>query len=520
MSDDQLEADLRRAFSSRELTIDPEGDAGVALRREIIGVASPARSRAVPDNTVDDVGEAPIVGVSGRQNRSGSWAWAAACLAFVATFGLGIWLAFAAPAPPVLTDSADDASVNEESMVEDTDASPQATLIAPNETPLITIVDGDGVSLDEVARCIDSPPPGEGSRGAPPLASATTFGPARGFDSVAVFADFGDICANGVSVSLSGQVLQRPLEPFDLRMEGQGEAAIAGAPDDEDFEPYAEWWLTGLAGENIVDVRVIDPRPTEQLFRRVGSTFLLNAFFANSASPERLEIEVTYSDGAQLVGVPAPFDGTMFGGGELVTFPCEDVDTCVSDRLQLLASEATEARSFEQARILRDGQLTQVEYDQAVSEFERCLASFSDERAAPPAVLVEGSPEAIDAVACFDETLHFVEQARVWHNQIEQSGPANFILPVTDPRLDPAESSTDASNEDDAPERFFDVSVPSTAGLNLGDALDALDALGIRAGELGGSQNAACPVVGTEPPAGAVVPIGSEVAIILSDCQN
>ena len=67
---------------------------------------------------------------------------------------------------------------------------------------------------------------------------------------------------------------------------------------------------------------------------------------------------------------------------------------------------------------------------------------------------------------------------------------------------------------------FFDVSVPSTAGLSLGDALDALEARGILIGELGGSQNAACAVLGTEPPAGAVVPTGSEVSIILTDCQN
>lgn len=40
MNDDQLEDELRRVFASRELTIDPEGDAGVSLRREITGVAS------------------------------------------------------------------------------------------------------------------------------------------------------------------------------------------------------------------------------------------------------------------------------------------------------------------------------------------------------------------------------------------------------------------------------------------------------------------------------------------------
>lgn len=451
MNDDHLEAELRRVFASRELTIDPEGDAGVSLRREITGTAPLARALSVPDTKVDEVAEAEVVELGTRQPRSDTWVLAAACAAFVATAGFGFWFAFGSTMSPVLTDAADDASVDEDSMVEDTGPSPEASLILSTETPLITIVRGSGVSLDEVARCVD-PRGGLPSSGATPLAIATTFAPAGAFGS-RVYVDFGVECVdNGSSGGGGGRALERPLEPFDLRMEGSGTAAISGAPDEEDFEPYAEWRLSGMAGEDIVDVRVIDPVPTEQLFRRVGTTFLLDAFFANAASPERLEVEVTYSDGARISGVPAPFDGTMFGGGELVTFPCDNPDTCVSERLQLLADEATAAQSLEQAQVLRDGQLSQVEYDAAVAEFEHCLAGFGSSPIETPTILLEESAEAADAVACFDETLQFVEQARVWHNQIEQSGPAQFILPVRDPRLD-AQVSIDGAAGDDAPER-------------------------------------------------------------------
>lgn len=75
---------------------------------------------------------------------------------------------------------------------------------------------------------------------------------------------------------------------------------------------------------------------------------------------------------------------------------------------------------LQQAQNLRDVQLSQMEYD--------------------------------EAVACFDKTLPIVGQARVWNNQIEESGPAQFILPVRDPRLD-AQVSIDGGAGDDAPER-------------------------------------------------------------------
>lgn len=62
------------------------------------------------------------------------------------------------------------------------------------------------------------------------------------------------------------------------------------------------------------------------------------------------------------------------------------------------------------------------------------------------------------------------------------------------------------------------VPVPETSGLDLGDALDRLDAAGLLAGDLLGSGNARCSVVGTDPPAGAELQPGEAVAIFLSDC--
>lgn len=62
------------------------------------------------------------------------------------------------------------------------------------------------------------------------------------------------------------------------------------------------------------------------------------------------------------------------------------------------------------------------------------------------------------------------------------------------------------------------VPVPSTSGLDLGDALDRLDAVGLLAGDLLGSGNARCAVIGTEPPAGTELQPGTAVSIFLSDC--
>jgi serine/threonine-protein kinase len=62
------------------------------------------------------------------------------------------------------------------------------------------------------------------------------------------------------------------------------------------------------------------------------------------------------------------------------------------------------------------------------------------------------------------------------------------------------------------------VPVPETSGLDLGDALDRLDAVGLLAGDLLGSGNARCSVVGTDPPAGTDLQPGDAVSIFLSDC--
>ncbi len=64
----------------------------------------------------------------------------------------------------------------------------------------------------------------------------------------------------------------------------------------------------------------------------------------------------------------------------------------------------------------------------------------------------------------------------------------------------------------------FPVTLPESAGLDLGDVLDRLEAVGLLAGELLGSGNARCSVVGTDPPAGTEIQPGNAVAIVLSDC--
>ena len=60
--------------------------------------------------------------------------------------------------------------------------------------------------------------------------------------------------------------------------------------------------------------------------------------------------------------------------------------------------------------------------------------------------------------------------------------------------------------------------VPETSGLGLTPAIEALEAEGFLAGEIGGSGEAGCPVVGTDPPEGTLLQPGNPVNILMSEC--
>jgi len=60
--------------------------------------------------------------------------------------------------------------------------------------------------------------------------------------------------------------------------------------------------------------------------------------------------------------------------------------------------------------------------------------------------------------------------------------------------------------------------VPETSGLALTPAIETLEADGFLAGEIGGSGEAGCPVVGTDPPEGTLLQPGNPVNILMSEC--
>lgn len=62
------------------------------------------------------------------------------------------------------------------------------------------------------------------------------------------------------------------------------------------------------------------------------------------------------------------------------------------------------------------------------------------------------------------------------------------------------------------------IPVPNTSGSSLGDAIASLEAAGFIPGDLLGSSNARCDVVGTDPPGGTPLQPGNAVAIVLADC--
>ncbi len=142
----------------------------------------------------------------------------------------------------------------------------------------------------------------------------------------------------------------------------------------------------------------------------------------------------------------------------------------------------------------------------------------------PVDLVVSGGPQdriipdvdpATDA-AMFIETLELaglvVEQSRDFDDDVP-SGEFIIIDPGPGTAVERGDTVTVVISDGPLP-----VAIPPTAGLALGEALDRLDAAGFLAGELEGSANAACSVVGTDPPTGAEIQPGNSVAVILSDC--
>ena len=471
MNDDQLDHELRELLADRKLDVNPEGQAAVALRERIVNETSSVGWVDVA-GTSDEVTEVSIADLSenGRPPRRRHLVLAAACIAFIAALGFGLWSVLDTTAGPVLTDETDDSVFSE------------ADLIVAPDLSLIAISRGDSVSAEAVESCIESVETfASGRGGSAPMALVTGFAATETFDTQVVLAP-GTTCTVGdLGVSTSGAgiaIPQRPLESFEVRLEGSGGQSSGLSPEGGDDQPFSIVNLDGVLGGDVANIQILDPEPDEQIFRRVDSTFLLNAFYADGNFPTVTQIEVTFEGGQVVVGA-----AENFAGGERASFPCEDARTCVTERLQLLSNDAQIAGHATQAEILADGELTQSEYDDALAAFEQCLASVTDGPVETPAVLADGSADALNAQSCFGEHLEFVDQGRVWHNQIELSGPNEFIAPAIDLRPNPEdEPATDqAAIEVAIPEGATDVEFAwADAAVQLfedGLAAEELDAL-------------------------------------------
>lgn len=461
MNEHQLDAELQELFAEGQLDIDPQAPAALALYKRI---TTPA-SGVVPDSSqmhdpVDPI-EAEIVDLADadKSDRHRYVAIVAACVLFIMVLGLGIWNVFDVTAGPVLTDEtvgpipADDANGG---FFEDADL-----IVAPG-VPAITISRGNDVSSQAVEGCVETIADFASRRGgSEPLTFVASFAATDAFNAQVVIGAVANCTVEDLGFSLSGAgptVLQRELESFEVRIEG------SGGQSSELSEGAAAWSivnLDGLVGEDVVGVRVLDPEPVEQLFRTVGSTFLLNALYADGGFPEVSQIEVTFEGGQVVVGAP-----TNFSGRDRASFSCEAVETCISDRLQDLAAGAIAARHDAQAEILADGELTQTEYDQALEAFEQCLASFSDGPIETPTVLADGSADARNAQSCFLDNLEFVDAGRIWHNQVALLGSPEFVIAPTDPRPNPDEEPDAVGDEEVATE----VAIPDNGDFEWADA--------------------------------------------------
>ena len=323
-------------------------------------------------------------------------------------------------------------------------------------------------------------------------------------------------------------------DPDATQLLDPDQTQVGGAPVVvEDEDPVRRWpWLL----VSVALIAIAGWFGYQEFFNQGASTVALPDVVGLSSDDAAAELgdtwildqkfERTVDVGVGEVIMTDPVAGTQVAEGDVVSYwislgrPLVRVpvsDLIGRSQAQVEASiEALDLTVGEVTRVNSEdvGEGSVIAVDAAASELQQG-ESVNLVVSAGPQDRVIPDVTGIDA-EMFVETLEaariIVDQSRTFDDDVDVN---EFVSIDPAPGTAVERGSTVTVVISDGP---FPVPIPPTAGLLLGEALDQLDAAGFLAGELLGSANAACDVVGTDPPTGAEIQPGTSIAVILSDC--
>ena len=276
------------------------------------------------------------------------------------------------------------------------------------------------------------------------------------------------------------------------------------------FQQFANQSVATAAVPNVVGLTA------EQAVEQLGDTWELDEKFERTLDVEVGQVIMTDPVAGTQVEQGSVLSYWVSLGRPLVRLPVGDLLGRSLAQAELTI-EALDLNVGEVTRINSEdvGEGNVIEVDVAASELQQgepvnLVVSAGPQARVIPEVGVTTNPD--EFVATLEAAGVGVAQSRAFDDAV----PANqFISVEPAPGTSVERGSTVTIVISDGP---VPVPIPATAGLSLGDALDLLDSSGFLAGDLLGSSNAACSVVGTDPPTSAEIQPGTSVNIILSDC--
>lgn len=415
MDDEEMDLELRSLFSDDELTVDPEAPAATELLDAIVSSGS---EKAPVAKSLGERGSvaAPVLELTDSlphtaDRRAGRGLLVAAAIAVVTLLGVGAWAA--TDTDSTLASNGDEP--DEDSPAHGSQAHEDGSSLAIQglEVPLVVLLESEVESTEgDLIRCLSllggfSNTPSK-SLGPPAFVNTSVFDAQDGFDQV-VFAEVSDtvVSCEGRSGSGSGSTREpSDSEPVVVSSWGGG---------------GGEWSFKGRAIDSVDEIVVINPPFDDQVFRRNGDAFRVDAR-GQSGDPSTFlddwEAEVRLDDGTiQIVTSDEPRSGSQ--GVER----CRTDVGCVTDRVTALADEALAADARPQYEALVDGVLDQMEYDAAIGRLRMCLEGTGSVRLdAPTSFITATSPGYAAVQGCNNETIRYVEAARG-----EQNSHAQFV---------------------------------------------------------------------------------------------
>ncbi len=175
--------------------------------------------------------------------------------------------------------------------------------------------------------------------------------------------------------------------------------------------------ISGFVASDVRSMELIGDAVVEQTYRTAFGRFWIDAQLDQEIIDPTMNLStvlLTFRDGTAI-------EHELLA--ETTSSTCRD-SGCIRSFIRQLSLDAEASGQAAQADRLRDGVLTQDEYDDSVSAFIDCLASASLARSGVPTVFViEGTAEFGAGKTCELTTMRWVESARAETNLLLLSGP-------------------------------------------------------------------------------------------------